>query len=54
MTRIYEPELEVQEYPEEPEVLDLEAEEPVEEEAGPPIPLELDPLQRYIREANRF
>ncbi|MBW1991770.1 MAG: RNA polymerase factor sigma-32 [Deltaproteobacteria bacterium] len=54
MTRIYEPELEVQEYPEEPEILDLEAEEPVEEEAGPPIPLELDPLQRYIREANRF
>ncbi len=38
-----------------PEILDREAEE-VEEKKKPdlPIPSELDPLQRYIREANRF
>jgi RNA polymerase sigma-32 factor len=54
MSRQYEPELELDEYPEEPELLEPEAEEPVEEEVGLPIPTEFDPLQRYIREANRF
>jgi RNA polymerase sigma-32 factor len=52
MNQHYEPELELDEYPEAPEI--LEPEEPVEEEVGLPIPSDLDPLQRYIREANRF
>lgn len=54
MSRQYEPDLELEEYSEEPELLELEAEESVEEEVGLPIPSEFDPLQRYIREANRF
>ncbi len=49
-----EPELEFPEYPEEPEILEPEAEEAPEEEAALPVPSELDPLQRYIQEANRF
>ena len=54
MSRHYEPEQELDEYPEEPELLEPEAEEAVAEEVGLPIPTEFDPLQRYIREANRF
>lgn len=54
MDQEYESELELGEYPEEPEVLALEPEEEAEEEAGLPIPAEIDPLQRYIREVNRF
>jgi RNA polymerase sigma-32 factor len=54
MNQRYEPELEIDEYSEEPEILEPEAEETAEAEAGLPIPSELDPLQRYIREANRF
>jgi RNA polymerase sigma-32 factor len=52
MNQNYEPELELEEYPEAPEI--LEPEEPVEEEIRLPMPSDLDPLQRYIREANRF
>ncbi len=37
-----------------PEILEPELELPAEEEVTLPIPSELDPLQRYIREANRF
>ena len=48
-----------QELPEilEPEIEGLQEEEPEEEvweETAYPAPLELDPLQRYIREANRY
>uniref|UniRef100_A0A7V4G6V0 RNA polymerase sigma factor n=1 Tax=Desulfobacca acetoxidans TaxID=60893 RepID=A0A7V4G6V0_9BACT len=50
-----EQELDFSEFPEEiPEVLEPEVEELSEEELTLPIPAELDPLQRYIREANRF
>ncbi len=54
MNQNYEPETELEEYPEEPEVLALEPEELAEEEVSLPIPAEIDPLQRYIREVNRF
>jgi|UniRef100_A0A7C3WSR8 RNA polymerase sigma-32 factor len=54
MNQEYEAELELEEYPEEPEVLELAPEEAEEEEAGLPLPAEVDPLQRYIREVNRF
>jgi RNA polymerase sigma-32 factor len=55
MSRRYEPEVEIDEEPtEEPELPELEPEEPFEEEIGLPVPSEIDPLQRYIREANRF
>ncbi len=54
MSHHREPELEFEEFPEEPEILEPEVEEPLEEEATLPVPSELDPLQRYIREANRF
>jgi RNA polymerase sigma-32 factor len=37
-----------------PEVLEPEVEEPAEEETSLPIPSELDPLQTYLREANRY
>jgi RNA polymerase sigma-32 factor len=37
-----------------PEVLEPEVEEPAEEETTLPIPSELDPLQTYLREANRY
>jgi RNA polymerase sigma-32 factor len=41
--------------PDTPEVLEPEVEEPGEEEqAALPIPSEFDPLQAYLREANRF
>ena len=36
------------------EILEPEVEEPSDEEAALPVPMELDPLQRYIREANRY
>jgi RNA polymerase sigma-32 factor len=43
------------EYPEElPEILEPEVEEAKEEEAALPVPAEIDLVQRYIREANRF
>ncbi len=60
MSHHYEPEIELEEPLEElaaEEVLEPEVEEPLleeEEEAALPVPAELDPLQRYIREANRF
>jgi RNA polymerase sigma-32 factor len=54
MNQHYEPEAELDKYAEEPELPELEPEEPIEEEIGLPVPSELDPLQRYIREANRF
>ncbi|MDI6854756.1 MAG: RNA polymerase factor sigma-32 [Deltaproteobacteria bacterium] len=55
MNRRYEPEVELEEeFVEEPELPEVEPEEPYEEEVGLPVPSELDPLQRYIREANRF
>jgi RNA polymerase sigma-32 factor len=54
MKQRYEPELELDEYPKEPEILEPEAEESFEKEASLPIPSEVDPLQRYIREANRY
>jgi len=45
---------EIDEYSAEfPEILEP-AEEPAEEDYSLPVPSELDPLQRYIREANRF
>jgi RNA polymerase sigma-32 factor len=37
-----------------PEILEPEVEEPAEEETTLPIPSELDPLQAYLREANRY
>ena len=37
-----------------PEVLEPEVEEAVEEETALPVPSELDPLQAYLREANRY
>jgi len=37
-----------------PKILEPEVEEPGDEESGLPVPSELDPLQRYIREANRY
>lgn len=54
MNQHYEPEVEPDEYTEEPELLELEPGEPFEEEVRLPVPSELDPLQRYIREANKF
>ncbi len=54
MNQHYEPEAELDKYAEEPGLPELEPEEPIEEEIGLPVPSELDPLQRYIREANRF
>jgi len=52
-------ELNFSNYPEElPEILEPELVEPLEEsleeEAGLPVPSDLDLLQRYIREANRY
>uniref|UniRef100_A0A7C3V693 RNA polymerase sigma factor n=1 Tax=Desulfobacca acetoxidans TaxID=60893 RepID=A0A7C3V693_9BACT len=48
-------ELKFPEYPQDtPEILEPEIEELGEEEATLPIPSELDPLQVYLREANRF
>ena len=44
----------MEEYQEGPELFELEEEEPAEEKVGLPIPSEFDPLQRYIREANRY
>jgi len=47
--------VELSEFQEEtPEVLEPEVEESVEEEATLPIPAEFDPLQDYLREANRY
>jgi RNA polymerase sigma-32 factor len=37
-----------------PEILEPEVEEPAAEETTLPIPSELDPLQTYLREANRY
>jgi RNA polymerase sigma-32 factor len=37
-----------------PEVLEPEVEEAVEEETALPVPSELDPLQAYLREANKY
>ena len=54
MNQRHDPEVDLNEYTEEPELLELEPEESAEDKAGLPIPSELDPLQRYIREANRF
>ena len=54
MSRHHEPEPELEEYQEGPELFELEEEEPAEEKVGLPIPSEFDPLQRYIREANRY
>jgi RNA polymerase sigma-32 factor len=48
-------ELDFSEFPDEiPEILEPEVEELPEEETTLPIPAELDPLQRYLREVNRF
>jgi RNA polymerase sigma-32 factor len=37
-----------------PKILDPEVEEAAEEETSLPVPSELDPLQAYLREANRY
>lgn len=37
-----------------PEILEPEVEESVEEETSLPVPSELDPLQAYLREANKY
>jgi RNA polymerase sigma-32 factor len=50
-----EQELDFSEYPEElPQVLEPEVEEAPAKEATLPVPSEFDPLQYYIREANRY
>jgi len=47
--------MDLSDYTEElPEVLEPEVEEPPEEETALPVPSDVDPLQRYIREANRY
>jgi len=49
------PQMDLSENQEEsPEILEPEVEEPLEEEATLPIPTEFDPLQYYLREANRY
>ena len=50
-----EQELRLSEYPQDtPEILEPEVEEAAEEETSLPVPSELDPLQAYLREANRY
>jgi len=47
--------LRLSEYPQDtPEILEPEVEEAGEEETSLPVPSELDPLQAYLREANRY